>query len=81
MESLQFIAGPVANIVNRKYPLRFGVVPIVGEEDGRLFFFRDCWLDLVLTLCGGRNAHGEVILLPHTPLWKEEDVGVHSTGM
>lgn len=38
IQSLQFIAGPVANIVGRKYPLRFGVVPIVGGEkdDGML---------------------------------------------
>jgi UDP-glucose:glycoprotein glucosyltransferase len=49
VQSLQFVTGPMANIVNRNYPLRFGVVPIVagggdgGEDDGtrmaRLFYY------------------------------------------
>jgi hypothetical protein len=39
-ESLEFIAGPVANIITRKYPLRLGVVPFIGEvkEDSMWYF-------------------------------------------
>ncbi|KAF8069177.1 glycosyltransferase family 24 protein [Lyophyllum atratum] len=40
--SLSFIAGPMANIINRNFPLRFGVVPSAETEDGirmaRLFY-------------------------------------------
>lgn len=32
--SLTFIGGPVANIINRNFPLRFGVVPIAETEEG-----------------------------------------------
>lgn len=40
--SLSFMVGPMANIIDRNFPLRFGVVPIVETEDGirmaRLFY-------------------------------------------
>ncbi|GLB42376.1 putative UDP-glucose:Glycoprotein Glucosyltransferase [Lyophyllum shimeji] len=40
--SLSFITGPMANIINRGFPLRFGVVPSAETEDGarmaRLFY-------------------------------------------
>jgi len=32
--SLNFIAGPMANILNRDLPLRFGVVPQAETADG-----------------------------------------------
>lgn len=34
--SLSFIAGPVANIINRGFPLRFGVVPISETNEGNV---------------------------------------------
>lgn len=37
--SLNFIAGPMANILNRSFPLRFGLVPIVETGDGRFSLF------------------------------------------
>ncbi|KAF9461692.1 glycosyltransferase family 24 protein, partial [Collybia nuda] len=41
--SLTFIGGPVANIIDRNFPLRFGVVPIAESEEGtrmaRLFYY------------------------------------------
>jgi len=43
--SWEFITGPVANIISRNYPLRFGVVPIIGSEDGASWLF----VGLVLT--------------------------------
>ncbi|KAI5117547.1 hypothetical protein M0805_004373 [Coniferiporia weirii] len=35
MGSLNFIAAPISNIINRGFPIRFGVVPSVETEDGR----------------------------------------------
>ena len=32
--SLNFISGPMSNILNRDLPIRFGVVPQVESEDG-----------------------------------------------
>ena len=32
--SLNFISGPMSNIINRELPIRFGVVPQVESEDG-----------------------------------------------
>jgi UDP-glucose:glycoprotein glucosyltransferase len=32
--SLNFISGPMSNIVNRELPLRFGIVPQVESADG-----------------------------------------------
>lgn len=41
--SVNFIAGPIANIIDREYAFRFGVVPIVETEEGmkmaRLFYY------------------------------------------
>ncbi|KAK7462762.1 killer toxin resistant protein [Stygiomarasmius scandens] len=41
--SLNFIAGPISNIIDRGFPFRFGVAPIVETEDGqkmaRLFYY------------------------------------------
>ncbi|KAI0073110.1 glycosyltransferase family 24 protein [Panus rudis PR-1116 ss-1] len=41
--SLNFLAGPVSNIISRNFPYRFGVVPIVETEEGirmaRLIFW------------------------------------------
>ncbi|THV04765.1 glycosyltransferase family 24 protein [Dendrothele bispora CBS 962.96] len=41
--SLNFVAGPVSNIVERGFPFRFGVAPLVETEDGkkmaRLFYY------------------------------------------
>ena len=34
--TLNFIAGPINNIISRGFPLRFGVVPSVETEDGEL---------------------------------------------
>lgn len=33
--TLSFLAGPVASIVERNYPFRFGVVPDLGREGER----------------------------------------------
>jgi UDP-glucose:glycoprotein glucosyltransferase len=32
--SLNALGGPIANVVSRNYPFRFGVVPLVETEDG-----------------------------------------------
>jgi UDP-glucose:glycoprotein glucosyltransferase len=34
--SLNFISGPMSNILNRDLPIRFGVVPQVESADGAL---------------------------------------------
>jgi len=34
MKSLEFITGAVSNIINRGFPFRFGVVPIVETDEG-----------------------------------------------
>ncbi|EJC97612.1 uncharacterized protein FOMMEDRAFT_171561 [Fomitiporia mediterranea MF3/22] len=43
MSSLNFIAGPVSNIISRNFPIRFGVVPSAETEEGkkmaRLFYY------------------------------------------
>lgn len=33
-DSLTFLGGAVRNIIDRNFPFRFGVVPIVETEDG-----------------------------------------------
>lgn len=35
--TLNFIAGAVNNIINRSFPIRFGIMPIVETEDGMSF--------------------------------------------
>ncbi|KAF8954770.1 hypothetical protein BDZ97DRAFT_1908037 [Flammula alnicola] len=35
MSSLNLIAGPMTNIINRDIPLRFGLVPVAETEDGK----------------------------------------------
>ncbi|KAJ3505081.1 hypothetical protein NLJ89_g7601 [Agrocybe chaxingu] len=43
MSSLNFLAGPMSNIINREFPLRFGLVPLGDDEAGkkmvRLFYY------------------------------------------
>lgn len=34
ISSLNFIVGPMSNIINRDLPLRFGLVPVAETEDG-----------------------------------------------
>lgn len=34
LSSLNFVANVVSNIINRGFPFRFGVVPMVESEDG-----------------------------------------------
>ncbi|KAF9530297.1 UDP-glucose:glycoprotein glucosyltransferase-domain-containing protein [Crepidotus variabilis] len=35
LASLNFIAGPMSSIINRDFPLRFGLVPIAETKDGK----------------------------------------------
>jgi len=37
--NLHFIATTVANIVNRGLPFRFGVVPMIDDEDSKSLVF------------------------------------------
>lgn len=37
---LNFITGPVSNIIERNFPFRFGIVPILETENGRLIDFQ-----------------------------------------
>lgn len=43
MNSINLVAGTVPTIVQRQFPFRFGVVPLVDTEDGarmaRLFYY------------------------------------------
>ena len=43
MSSLNVIAGPVANIIDRGFPFRFGLVPqtetLEGAQMARLFYY------------------------------------------
>lgn len=38
--ALSFIAGPVSNIIERNFPFRFGIVPILETENGQLMRLR-----------------------------------------
>ena len=35
--ALNFITGSVSSIINRNFPFRFGVVPIIETEDGEYY--------------------------------------------
>lgn len=35
ISALNFIGGPMTNIISRDFPLRFGLVPVVETEEGR----------------------------------------------
>lgn len=35
--ALNLISGPMQNIINREFPLRFGLVPVAETQDGQNF--------------------------------------------
>jgi hypothetical protein len=59
--NVHFIATTVANIVNRGLPFRFGLVPVVDNDDSALF----SWRSRVKALMAWsyRPQDGEVVLL------------------
>jgi len=38
--SLNFLTGAVFNIIDRNFPVRFGLVPIVETEEGEITLFK-----------------------------------------
>src|ERR1700728_935080 len=46
--SLNFLTGAVFNIIDRNFPVRFGLVPIVETEDGEVTFSK-CSIHLPCT--------------------------------
>jgi len=44
LDSLRFISGPVAQIISRGLPFRFGVVPMLETERCELISMVFCWL-------------------------------------
>ena len=49
--SLHFIGSAVSNIINRQFPFRFGVMPIVETEGGMLHVLLSAMFVLVLLMC------------------------------
>ena len=55
MSTLNFLTGTIYNIINRGFPFRFGVVPLVESEEGRCLLFSSGLL-LTNDWAGGRMA-------------------------
>jgi hypothetical protein len=70
--SLNFISGPVSNIINRNLPLRFGVVPQVETEDGTSLFHNVVSLNAELMNIF-RQEDGQALLLSHRKLRTKRD--------
>jgi len=68
--NLHFIATTVANIVNRGLPFRFGVVPVIDDEDSESLVF----LVDARQRFERRFENGENFLLHDSYLRKEEDL-------
>lgn len=46
VSSINFIVGPVSNIIERGLPFRFGVAPIIETEEGKTGFICSLYLGL-----------------------------------
>ena len=70
----------MSNLVNRDFPLRFGVVPQIDSADGTSLL-RDAVSLNTRLINILRNKDGETLLLSHQKLWTKENIGVLSSSM
>lgn len=66
--SINFIAGAVNMIIQRGFPFRFGVVPLVETEQGESFFASILSASKLYDRC----PDGETFLLAHRARWSNE---------
>jgi hypothetical protein len=69
--SLNFIVGPVANIIERNFPFRFGVVPIIETEEGKTLCHDGATITALISCY--RDPNGEAFLLSFKQLRSQEN--------
>jgi hypothetical protein len=70
----------MSNLVNRDFPLRFGVVPQIDSADGTSLL-RDAVSLNTRLINILRNKDGETLLLSLQKLWAKEDTIIPSSSM